>query len=173
MLSRPLPAAVGHRRRGDHYRQQQPESVGSDVPFPSLDLLRRIDSLLGFPYVARRLDALSIQHRGARLGISAESLTHPRPQKIVDTSRGAVLLPLGVVVIDRATYKIALTISRRSWTGGLIPKPRRASRHCTRTGSINAHRASDRSVRYGSRPIPMLDQRTIKADGVRERELSP
>ena len=42
---------VGHRRRRDHYRRQESKGIGGDVPFPSFNLLRRIDALLGFPYI--------------------------------------------------------------------------------------------------------------------------
>lgn len=56
---------------------------------------------------------------------------------------------------DRSTYKIAFTISRRSWTGLAIPNPLLAERHSAKTGSINAHRASERSAGYARRGIVM------------------
>jgi hypothetical protein len=43
---------VRHRYGGDHDGQQQPQGVGHHVPLTAFDLLRRVDALLGFPYVA-------------------------------------------------------------------------------------------------------------------------
>src|ERR1039457_7204521 len=55
----------------------------------------------------------------------------------------------------RFTYKIAFTISRRSCTGSLRPRPAsaRAARQAARIGSTNAHRGSDRSLRYARREV--------------------
>jgi hypothetical protein len=55
----------------------------------------------------------------------------------------------------RFTYKIALTISRRSCTGWVMagPAAARSARQADSTGSISDQRASDRSVAYGRRSI--------------------
>ena len=52
--------------------------------------------------------------------------------------------------------RIASTIFRRPWTGGLVPKLRRTCRHCTRTGSISANRTPYNPFDMEADPSPCL-----------------
>src|SRR5882757_1509766 len=67
----------------------------------------------------------------------------------------------------RLTYRIAFTISRNSCTGWLpllTLRSRRGVRQADSSGSITAHSPSDRSLRYGLRPLIAPVQRTAGSE---------
>lgn len=53
----------------------------------------------------------------------------------------------------RLTYRIALTISRKSCTRAAVPGPVRPARQAVKTGSIKVQRVWETSLRYGGRAL--------------------
>src|SRR5271166_4460561 len=111
------------RGRRDHHRQEQPQRIKGDVPLPPADLLAPVVALLttdlgGFDRLA--VDVGDLGRRFAPRG-------HPDlgTQGIDDPLPGAVVAPLGEVVIDGA---LGLPIATEQKTTIFPGKPSRERR---------------------------------------------
>lgn len=77
--------------------RQQSEGVDTEVALTTSDFLACVDALIGCRHVGGGLDALSIQHAGARLCASAFGFTDQASQQAVELVEDAFLLRSGEV----------------------------------------------------------------------------
>jgi hypothetical protein len=72
---------VGDAGGGHPDSQEEADGIDTEMALATCDLLARIDALAGRGHVGRGLDALGVQHAGARLGIPAFGLARAATRK--------------------------------------------------------------------------------------------
>ncbi len=95
-------ATVGvlHRGGGHHHGQQQPESVGGQVPLAPFDPFGGVDALLGLGDGVCGLDSLTVDDPRGGFGGPARLAADPVAQQVVDLFGDPVGFPGGVVAVD-------------------------------------------------------------------------
>lgn len=89
---------------GDHHCQQQAQGINQDVAFRPVDLLPGV--IAACPGKGGRFYTLAVQAASRWLFVPPGTLTHPRPQRIVDALPDAVRAPLPKVSVDALPLRI-------------------------------------------------------------------
>ncbi len=95
----PAAGGVGDGRGGDDYGQDQAEEVGDDVALAALDLLARVDPLLGLGDVGGGRDRLGVGDRRVRARGASGLVAARHAERLVDLLGHAFPLPCRVVPV--------------------------------------------------------------------------